>query len=271
MSDRDDPRDAGISDQEPLTAALRRALEAHPEQIAVLMDALRRKVVDEASLLDLMARVSNEAVRLIQDAEWAGVTARFDGSPFTMAHTAERVLVVDEGQYDEGDGPCLSAIRQGRRVAMVGDEVRVRWPQLADVAEAVGVRSYLAEPLHARDHTVGSLNLYSARPLGLRTPDPDIVTVLIEYLDRGLSDYSALDPAEGWALRLRQRIGDQYSRDLAIGILMARDGIDAVTAARRLGAEAQRRGIALQVVAAEYIAQRPAADEAAGPPAPDAD
>src|SRR3954471_5733223 len=81
------------------SAALIRALAAHPEDIARLVEELHRRVTDEDSLLDLMHRTSREAVRMITDVHWAGVTAQFAGAPFTAANTDSRVLVVDEGQY----------------------------------------------------------------------------------------------------------------------------------------------------------------------------
>ena len=230
-----------------------------------MMRELRRRVVDEQSLLDLMSRASREAVRLIDDAHWAGVTARFDGSPFTAAHTDDRVLVVDEGQYDEGDGPCLSSIREDREIAMVWDEVRERWPHLAETAEAAGVRSFLAEPLHAQETAVGSLNLYSGREGGLRTPDPDLLTVLTEYLDRGLADYSAPQTGEAEALRLRQQLAYRHTIDTAVGMVMARDGIDAAAAARRLDAEAQRRDVPVRRVAMEILGVHPGPDAQAPP------
>ena len=83
---------------------------AHRICMAELMLVLDRRVQDEDSLLDLLARASREAVRLVDDADWAGVTLRFAGEPYTAAHTDPRVLVVDQGQYEQGDGPSLAAM-----------------------------------------------------------------------------------------------------------------------------------------------------------------
>jgi hypothetical protein len=228
-------------------------LAAHPEQMADLMAALHRRVIDEDSLLDLMGRASREAVRLLEDAHWAGVTAHFAGVPFTAAHTDDRVLVVDEGQYGQGDGPCLTAMRDDRDVAMTADQVRHRWPHLADVADSVGVRAFLAKPLHAHERSVGSLNLYSARSDGLRTPDPDVVTVLTEYLDRGLTDYSAAQPGEHQALRIRRRLQERQTINTAIGILMAVRDVAAATAAEVLREQAIQQNLTILQVAAKLV------------------
>jgi hypothetical protein len=248
--------------------ALLRAVAAHPDEMAVLVQALDRRVVDEAGLVELMDRAAREAVRLIGDTDWAGVTAQFEGVPVTAAHTEARVLVVDEGQYGQGDGPCLAAIRQDRPVAMTIEQVRERWPRLARIADTVGVRSFLAEPLHVRDRPVGSLNMYSARTGGLRTPDPDIVTVLTGYLDRGLTDYSAAQPGEHQAVALRQRLLDHQLIDTAVGLLMHTHSVSAATAGDLLEQRALRSGLTVRRVAADLVASQNT-DPRPGPPPPD--
>lgn len=252
-----DPRRPGghePADDCEMSPALQRAFAAHPTDMTHLIDELHRRVHDEASLLDLMARAAREAVRMILDVDWAGVTAQFVGQPFTAAHTDQRVLIVDEGQYDQGDGPCLAAARTDRSVAMTIDQVRLRWPRLALVADAAGVEGFLARPLHSRAQAVGSLNMYSARSGGVRAPDPDVLTVLIEYLERGISDYSAAQLGEEQALRIKNALANRQAVDHAIGVLMALLHLDAEQAAFVLESESERRALDQAVVAAEVIA-----------------
>ena len=192
---------------------------------------------------------------MIHDANWAGVTAQFAGTPFTAAHTDMRVLIVDEGQYGQGDGPCLTAMRTDSPVAMTSDDVRDRWPELALIADGVGVRAYRAEPLHARDRSVGSLNLYSARAEGLRDADPDVLTVLTEYLDRGLTDFSAAQPGEADAAGIQHRLRVRRIINQAIGILMALHHLSADDAAARLDRQAGDLDRSVQNVAADLILQ----------------
>jgi len=236
-----------------VSEALLRAVAANPQQMADLVQALGRRVADDDDLAELMTQAARGAVRLIHDAHWAGVTAQFAGVPVTAAHTEARVLVVDEGQYGQGDGPCLAAIRLDRPVAMTVEQVRDRWPALAQIADTAGVRSFLAEPLHVRDRPVGSLNMYSARVGGRRTPDPDIVTVLTGYLDRGLTDYSAAQPGETQAVRLRQHLRDRQLIDTAVGVLMARHSLSAAAATDLLENNAARHGQSVLQTAADLI------------------
>jgi len=223
----------GAADDPPPTppsapsAAFLRALAAHPLDMATLIEELHRRVHDEDSLIDLMYRAAREAVRLVDDVDWAGVTAQFSGPPFTAASTNRRVMVVDEGQYGQGDGPCLQAMRTDRVVTMTSEQVADRWPVLTQAVRAAGVHSFHAEPLHARQHPVGCLNLYSATRGGLQTPDSDLLVVLTEYLDRGLTDYSAAQPGEPDAHHLQQALRARFAVNQAIGVLMAAHGITA--------------------------------------------
>jgi hypothetical protein len=55
-----------------MSPGMLRALAEHPEQMADVIRALRGRVRDEDTLLDLLGRASREAVRLLDDAHWAG-------------------------------------------------------------------------------------------------------------------------------------------------------------------------------------------------------
>jgi hypothetical protein len=204
-------------------------------------------------LVDLMHRVSQEAVRMIADVTWAGVTAQFTGPPFTAAHTDAWVLVVDEGQYQQHDGPCLRAMRTDRSVWMSADQVRNRWPLLAVAADEVGVRSFRAEPLHVEDSAVGSLNLYSDTTGGLTEPDTDLLTVLTWYLDRGLTNYCNTQPGENLALRIRAAARDGNTIGQAVGIVMAVGKIDATSARDILHRVAEHRKMPLLLVARDLV------------------
>src|ERR1700712_536647 len=210
----------------PVSAALLRALAAHPDRIAHLVQALHRPVSDADTLLDLMSRAAREAVDMIPDVHWAGVTAQFDDDPMTTANTDQRVLFVDESQYELDDGPCLQAMRTDTRIAMTVEQVLARWPELVQAAVQAGVVSFLALPLHAHLVSAGSLNLYSGHRGGLRDPDPDLLTVLSEYLGRGLSAYADSLPLHAQAARIRLALADREVLNQAIGILMALEDLD---------------------------------------------
>lgn len=214
-------RSAHAPDEQPVSSALLRALSAHPELTADLVQALNVPIHSAADLLDLMARASREAVRLLTGVHWAGVTAQLDGEePFTAAHTDELVLIVDEYQYARHDGPCLQAMATDRTVHMSLEQVEATWPQLAVGARAAGVHSFLAEPLRIGDRPVGSLNMYSADRGALSDVDPDMLIVLTGYLSRGLTSYADQQP-DRVGDRLRAALARRAIIEQAVGVLMA--------------------------------------------------
>ena len=160
-------------------------------------------------------------MRLLEDARWAGVTARFAGEPCTVARTDPVVVPVDRAQYAQGDGPALAAMRTDHRVAGTVQEMQDRWPRWARTAAAAGVRSFLSEPLHTGEHPVGSLNLYSPRPGGIRDPEPMQLTVLTDILDHALADYRATRPATESAARVQASLRDHWDRLHPAGLPVA--------------------------------------------------
>jgi GAF domain-containing protein len=212
-----------IADSPAASSAMIRALSAHPEQMADLIEALHRRAQDADTLLDLMGRLSREAVRLLKGVRWAGVTAQFDGLPFTATHTDHQVLIVDESQYSAHDGPCLRAMHTDTPVRMTTDEVQAIWPRLGQIAAGVGVRSFLAVPLHADGQAVGALNLYSA-DAEPPDPDPDLLTVLTEYADRGLTDYQNSQPYPTVEEAIRRGLVQWNAVEQAVEMLVSING-----------------------------------------------
>ncbi|WP_090477448.1 GAF and ANTAR domain-containing protein [Nakamurella panacisegetis] len=209
----------------PESPALMSALSAHPEEMAHLIAALHRRAVDVGGLLDLLSRIAREAVRLFPDVGWAGITAQFNGPPLTAAHTDSRVLIVDERQYENQDGPCLRAMRSGTAVAMTDVQLARAWPHLARVARQVGVYAVLALPLYANGRSVGAMNLYSQDPV-VPMPDRDLLTVLTEYASRGLADFQNSAPSPSAEEVLRRALADEITVQRAVGVLVQLNGFD---------------------------------------------
>jgi hypothetical protein len=229
-SDRVDP---------PPSAALLQALAAHPDQMADLIIALNQSVHDVRSLLVLLHRVATVAVAHLDGIGAAGITAQFDGEPITVSHTDQRVLILDEYQYGAGDGPCLRAMRTGRKVGVSRAVIEQRWPALGAAAAAVDVGSVLALPLVLSGSALGALNLYSWQG-NVPEPDADTLTVIVEYARRGLEAYQRrrqtydLDDAE-----LRQALAGWAAVERAVGMLMEQYGFSGRYARKVLGDLAQ--------------------------------
>lgn len=129
-------------------------------------------------LLQLAAQISGEgfddetsrrrmislAAALVPFCDFASVTQEFRGQPLTTAATSDTALRVDELQYGVADGPCLTAMRDGRPVE-TELSADTRWPDFTGRAVAeTPVRAVVSRPLLVDGLPPGSVNFYSASP-----------------------------------------------------------------------------------------------------------
>ena len=209
----------------PRSRAVTRAIASHPAAMDDIMSILGGRVSDVHNLVGLMAEASRTAVRYLPGVDWAGVTTQLGDTPSTASHTDARVLMIDEMQYDVQDGPCLRAMRGDALTSMVAAEVTAAWPALGRTARKVGVRSFLAAPLHARMVSVGAINLYSGQA-ELRDAEPDLLQVIVDYLERGLDDYLDAHPGED-PRDVRQAVAGWGRVEQAVGVMMSTYGFSA--------------------------------------------
>ena len=229
-------------------------------------DAARRAVgvvaqflVAEASLGCTLERIAVLTRDAIGETAAVGLTLLDDhGRPATRVCTDELSRRVDQGQYDDGDGPCLTAYREGR-VVLVEDTCQVAqvWPSFSRRALEDGVRSTLSLPLVAgRDH-MGVMNLYAT---GVRRyAAGDVVdgqlfaTQAAVVLANSRAYWSSFDLAAGLQAALESRA----LIDQAKGKLMALNGCAAEEAFQMLVKASQRENVRLRDVARRIVHGRP--------------
>lgn len=85
-----------------------------------------------------------------------------DDTYATLGGTDDLVFVLDDLQYVLGEGPGITAVREGRTVIANQVAGERRWPRFMPIAAALGLRSHVAIPLSVEGRTVGGLNLYSS-------------------------------------------------------------------------------------------------------------
>ncbi len=129
---------------------------------AKLLDAARRLAAAPTP-----QSVLQRAVELAPDilpAQHASVTIRRKGSWVTGAASGPVPEQLDAAQYLTGEGPCLTAAREGHRVDVPDLAAERRWPAFTASVPAQRVRSVLSVPLHAGEPVLGSLNLSAVAP-----------------------------------------------------------------------------------------------------------
>lgn len=196
---------------------------------------------------DTLQRAVEMATDLIESCDLAGVcTVERDGVT-TRAATSPDVVLLDEMQYDLGDGPCLAELRT-TDVCVIDDLTRdAPWPRwAARTADLTGVRSYMGFRLYV-DHTnLGALNLYSRTPYAFTEDDRLDGLVIAAHAAVGLSAAATRDQMHT-ALRSRQQIGE------ATGILRERYQLTSAQAFEVLKRISSQQNIKLFAVAQHVL------------------
>lgn len=233
--------------------ALVERTDEHPDELAAALVELSGLLLDEEPLPEVLQRVVELAVAAVPGCTGAGVTLVEDGRPSTAAHTDEQVLAVDRHQYDVDDGPCLDAIRNRVVHRVDCEEADQRWPDFAERARSLGVRSFLAAPLVAGERAVGSLNLYSAHPHGFDALDDVLVQLFCGQASVAVANARLYGRAVALNEQLQQALEGRAVIEQAKGVLMARHGVDADGAFEQLRSWSQQRNHKLRDVAAEVV------------------
>jgi GAF domain-containing protein len=193
---------------------------AGPAQAA--FEELGRISFAEHSLQSLIQTVTDLAARVIPGDPVTSVTIVSQGSPRTVASSGEPAVVLDRVQYGLGDGPCLTAAIEGRPEEVLDTLTERRWPEFAQRAADLGVRSVLSVPLPVQELVTGGLNVYSRRPHGSDEGNRELATRFASYAVIPVSNMYLYTSAVERVGHLEAALDSRAVIDQAKGILMER-------------------------------------------------
>jgi GAF domain-containing protein len=182
-----------------------------------------------------------------------GMTMQPNGRPITVACSDSLAGLMDEFQYELDDGPCLSAMRDGKVVHIDDTAETTRWPSFEARAASLGIRSCLALPLNVDGRPAGTLNLY-ARAASAFGPEQEQ-----RAAEFALSASGALALAVRLASlatliqQLRSSLTSRTVIDQALGIIMAREHCTQARAFAILRAASQNSNVKLRDIATEIV------------------
>jgi GAF domain-containing protein len=217
-------------------------------------------LVADVPLRATLDQVAGLACAAVEPARAVGITLTDErGRPATEVFTDPVSPDVDAGQYEDGVGPCLDALRDG--IVIRVDDTRTtkgRWPRYARDSEAAGVRSTLSVPLGAAGETFGAMNLYAGSP-GAFTEEHEADALLFAtqasvVLANARAYWAAFELAEG----LRQAMDSRAVIEQAKGKLMAQTGRTPDEAFAMLVSASQRENVKLRDVARRIVEGAPA-------------
>lgn len=209
---------------------------------------------DITEFLDEFTRMIAAQLTGDGDEVWCAVTLLRDSRAATVASSGPRAEALDEIQYAYGDGPCLTSAREHEVVHVPDIRASNRWPDYNEAAARAGIRSALAVPFELAGDARAGLNVYSDR--AGRFDEAQIGEIRREVLQASKALRLAVRLArhQDTAADLEAAMGSRTVIDVAVGILMGRQGCSQEEAVRLLKAASNHRNLKLRDLAAEVVA-----------------
>jgi len=227
------------------------------DELAASLTGLSGLLSGHRSLEQGLVRVAEFAVRAIPGAEGAGLTLLEADRPQTVVATDDFVTAVDDIQYGLGEGPCVSAVAQGRTFTSGNLGGEPQWPHFGPRVGRLGVHSALSLslPLLLPGQVLGALNVYAH---GRDVFDEHAVAMGEAFSPQAaVSVHNAqlLDQAQRLVVQLQQALTSRSEIDQALGVVMSRTGATAQEAFDTLRTQSQTRSVKLNDIAHEVLGQ----------------
>ena len=223
---------------------------------------LGRIKLNETDLDGVMHKVAELAKHAITAVHEASVTLVTGTRPHTAAYTGDLALALDERQYEEGGGPCLTAAASMATISVPDLTTEKRWPHYISRALEAGVRSSLSVGLPVEDAVTGALNMYATTPDAYDEEAVVLAQTFAGYAAIALANAHLYDVSATLAQHLAAAMENRAVIEQAKGIIMADRRCtpdEAFTILSKLSQETNRkvRDIAVALVATAVPPARP--------------
>ena len=221
------------------SAAEREAVEAAipAEEVLGLASALAELSALPAGEPDrqrLLSRMATLVRGAVPGADWVSITLGSPMDPQRLGSDSVEAQDFDGRQLRAAEGPCWDAYRTG--TVVFADDVTSdpRWPALAPLTQASGVRGVVAVPVREEGATTGAVNVYSGRPGAVGPAGRRIAELAAAAVAGVLQNVAERESMQALAANLERALSSRAVIDQAKGIVMARLGGNADEAFARL-------------------------------------
>jgi GAF domain-containing protein len=157
----------------------------------------------------------------------------------SVAATDEPGRLLEQRQEQSGRGPCVDSLTFDRIVHTADLATDERWPELTPELPEAGVRAVLGVPIHASGVAVGSLNVYRNRPGEWTESETSALAAYGKLIEGLLLTSLQNQEREQLAEQLQHALDHRVVIERAVGVVMGRHNIDAVTAFNQLREQAR--------------------------------
>jgi GAF domain-containing protein len=231
--------------------------EANSPEVALGegLDGVTNLVTQPYALESTLAQIAHFAVVATPGAEGAGLTLVETDSTQTVVATDDFVREVDDIQYALNEGPCVSAVAQGRTFMSGNLGGEPRWPRFGPRVGRLGVHSALSVPLRSQERILGAINIYARPRNAFGQVSVDMAEAFGPQAAVSAANAQVLARAERLIGQLQEALTSRSEIDHAIGILISRGGITASEAMNRLRAMSQFRSVKVSELAHSLVTE----------------
>lgn len=192
-----------------------------PVHTRTALDELGHLLLPDENTQSVLQRVVDLVRRAMPQGAAASITLLRNEQATTGAFAGELALLLDETQYEMGQGPCLEAALGGQVVEIADGRTEARWPDYVPVFLARGALSSIAVPVTAAHLTAG-LNVYAPVARAFTDDDRHAIITFAAHAGAVLTNMDALQCARDLAENLREAMSFRSVIEQAKGILMER-------------------------------------------------
>lgn len=211
-------------------------------------------LVDDFDVVELLSRLADRMVELVDAAEAGLMLADATGDLRVVASSSERMHVLEVLEIQNDEGPCLDCFRTGVALTNVtlADHL-TRWPVFAPAARAEGYEVTHAFPLRLRDEVIGVANLFHGEQASLGEEETRLAQALADVATIGILQERALQRATEISKQLEGALVSRVVIEQAKGVLAEQLGVGTDEAFMRLRSFARKENLRLAEVARSVV------------------
>jgi GAF domain-containing protein len=205
------------------------------------------QVVARSPLAETLDRAFQTCVEVVDHCDMAAISVAKSGRVRTLAASNELLRIIDDLQFQLGEGACFDALTGQDAVTANDLATDPRWPRWGTlVSERTGLHSTLSFRLALKDAALGTLNLYSETPASFVHQDAVLGYVVAAHTAVAIANTQQVEQLTE-ALAGRTVIGQ------ATGMLMERFGLDPEAAFGVLRRISQAHNIKIATLAVDLV------------------
>jgi GAF domain-containing protein len=205
---------------------------------------LGRIKLSDTDLVGVLGRIAELAKQTLRDAAEVSVTLIRPTGPQTAAFTGQLAIELDEYQYEQGHGPCLSAAQKGDTFVITDMATETRWPDWTPRALRAGAGSSLSIGLPIKESVNGALNVYSTKVGAFDEDTVLLAQTFVGYALVALANAHLYDTTANLASNLQAAMDSRAIIEQAKGIIMGErrcSSVEAFAILAKLSSDSNRK------------------------------